>query len=298
MSQSPTALASPPPLPEARVVPLTAGEAFVRVAPGPPAALPVLLVHGWQATADLNFFPLFAPLAERHPVVAADLRGHGRSVHPETPFSLADAADDQAELLRHLGIDRALVVGYSLGSAVAQAMAGRHRDLVAGLVLMAGELGGRRRPHEKVYDRIGGWQGTAQRLTTGRWGAHRLVSKAAKENPAAESLRPWLVAEMERGHAGSLREAGRALARFDGRAIAEDAEVPATVVITRRDRLVRPLRQERLAEAWRARTIDVDADHDAPVAQPEAFTEALLAAIAQTAEAASSASAVLTKRSA
>jgi pimeloyl-ACP methyl ester carboxylesterase len=261
------------------------GELFVRTADCPQGALPVLLIHGWQATADLNFHPVFAPLAARHAVIAADLRGHGRSLYPEDAFTLEDAADDNAALLRDLDVTRCIVVGYSIGTAVAQVLVDRHPDVVAGLVLVGGELAPDRRPHEKVYDRAGGWQGTAQRTTSGRWGAHRLVDKAAKEHPAAEHLRGWLVAEMERGHTGSIRAAGRALARFDGRPIAGRHKVPTAVVITRRDRLVRPARQERLAQAWDAAVFDLDADHDAPLARPRELTAAVLDAIGSVADA-------------
>ncbi|HUR78276.1 MAG TPA: alpha/beta fold hydrolase, partial [Acidimicrobiales bacterium] len=111
-----------------------------RVAHDNPAALPVLLLHGWQASADLNFAPLFGPLSELHPVIAPDLRGHGRSLYPEEPFTIEDAADDAAALLADLGVARAVVLGYSLGTAVAQMMVARHRSLVAGIVLMGGEL--------------------------------------------------------------------------------------------------------------------------------------------------------------
>jgi 3-oxoadipate enol-lactonase len=256
------------------------GEFFVRTTQGPGDTLPVVLIHGWQATADVNFFPLYAPLSERHRVIAADLRGHGRSVYSERGFTLEDAADDNAALLRDLGYERAIVAGYSIGTAVTQTMVQRHPGLVAGVVLMAGEFVPHRRPHEKVYDRMGGWQATAQRLTSGRWGAHRVVSKSARENPALEAHREWLVAEMERGHSADLRAAGRCLARFDGAPIAAAANgLPAAAVITRRDHLVRPVRQERLAEAWRAPVVDLDADHDAPVAQPAAFVAAALQAI-------------------
>jgi pimeloyl-ACP methyl ester carboxylesterase len=92
-----------------------------------------------------------------------------------------------------------------------------------------------------------------------------------------------MVAEMERGHTGSLRAAGRALGRFDGAWIAAAHDVPAAVVITRRDHVVRPERQERLAEAWRAVIVDLDADHDAPIAAPAAFTAAVLEGVERTA---------------
>jgi pimeloyl-ACP methyl ester carboxylesterase len=269
---------SPPPLPlgEVRSVP-GRGEIFVRrCGPGNAAsAPPVLLLHGWQATADTNFFPLYGPLGERRVVVAPDLRGHGRSLYPEEPFTLEDAADDAAALLHDLGIAHAVVLGYSLGTAVAQVMVHRHRSLVDGLVLMGGELAPNRRPHEKVYDRWGGWLATAQRLTSGRRAAHRIVDKAKVENPDIERLRGWLVREFERGHVASLRAAGRALSRLDGRAIAaRHPEMPASVVVTERDRLVRPARQRALAEAWNAGIVSLDADHDAPITQPAAFVDA------------------------
>lgn len=271
----------PPSLPLGEVRPVPArGEIFLRRADGPAGAPPVLLLHGWQATADVNFFPLYAQLAAHHPVIAPDLRGHGRSFYPEEPFTIEDAADDAAALLVDLDVDQAIVVGYSLGTAVAQMMVARHRDRVAGVVLMGGEFAPQRRPHEKVYDRIGGWTATGMRLTNGRWSQHRLVDKAARETPAIEQHRNWLVREMERGHTASLRAAGRALARFDGRPIASaHADVPVAVVITERDALVRPARQRKLATAWRAHTVSLDANHDAPVAQPDAFAAAALSAI-------------------
>ena len=270
----------PPALPPGEVIAVPGrGELFVRRADAPADAVPVLLVHGWQATADLNFFPLYAPLAHRHPVIAADLRGHGRSVYPETDFTLEDAADDHAALLRHLGIQRAIIAGYSIGTAVTQVLVERHPDLVAGIVLAAGELRGVERPHETVYLRMGGWIGTAIRLTTGRWGAHRVVSKATRETSEGQHLRAWLIAEMERGHTGSIRAAGRALGRFDGRPIASRHDVAAAVVVTSRDRLVRPRRQHALAVAWGADVVELDADHDAPIAQPAAFVAAMLEAV-------------------
>jgi 3-oxoadipate enol-lactonase len=248
--------------------------------PGPPTAPTCLLIHGWQATADLNFFPLFGPLGERHRVVAADLRGHGRSTYTEDSFTLEAAADDNAALLHALGVERAIVVGYSLGSAVAQVMVARHPELVAGLVLGAGELCPNRQPRlKKAALRLGGWVGTLQRLTEGRRSAHSLVRRAKRTNPTVESLRGWLVAEMERGHSGSLRAAGRALGRFDGSSLAASASVPAASVITLRDRLVPQQQQRVLAGAWRAHAATLDADHDAPIARPEAFADAMLAAI-------------------
>ena len=65
-----------PDLPPGRHVRLPGrGTTFVRELPGPHGAPTVLLLHGWTATADLNFFPCYAPLAEHFRVVAIDLSG-------------------------------------------------------------------------------------------------------------------------------------------------------------------------------------------------------------------------------
>jgi len=90
-----------------------------------------------MATADLNWFLLYEALAVQHTVIAPNLRGHGRGIRTNRTFSLEDCADDCAALLREMGIDRAVVVGCSMGGPVALRIWERHPDLVAGLVLEA-----------------------------------------------------------------------------------------------------------------------------------------------------------------
>jgi len=79
------------------------GDVFVRYQAGPPGAPTVLLLHGWMASADLNWLGTFPVLAGRYHVVAMDHRGHGRGIRSREPFSLEDCADDAAGLLRELG---------------------------------------------------------------------------------------------------------------------------------------------------------------------------------------------------
>ncbi|MDQ6798913.1 MAG: alpha/beta fold hydrolase, partial [Actinomycetota bacterium] len=126
------------------------GETFVRETDGPGNSLPVLLLHGWTASADTTWFGVYEPLAERHRVVAMDLRGHGRGIRAEEPFSLEACADDAAGLLQLLSTGPAIVVGYSLGGAVALLMSQRHPDLVAGLVLAATALEWRTTTRERL----------------------------------------------------------------------------------------------------------------------------------------------------
>jgi pimeloyl-ACP methyl ester carboxylesterase len=64
----------------------------------------VLLLHGWTASGDLQFFTAYEALAQHYSFVAVDHRGHGRGMRTVSPFALEDVADDCAALLRTLGI--------------------------------------------------------------------------------------------------------------------------------------------------------------------------------------------------
>ena len=73
------------------------GELFVRLHRHPdPAAPTVLLLHGWTASSDLQFFTAYEALAERCTFVGIDHRGHGRGLRSPDAFTLEDAADDAA----------------------------------------------------------------------------------------------------------------------------------------------------------------------------------------------------------
>ncbi|WP_328419614.1 alpha/beta fold hydrolase [Streptomyces sp. NBC_00443] len=94
----------------------------------------ILLIAGlsdpaeaWQAQLD--------GLSDRYRVIAFDNRGSGRTPLPDGPMSVAMMADDAAELLRAFQVDRAHVVAFSGGSAIAQELALRHPEAVRSLVL-------------------------------------------------------------------------------------------------------------------------------------------------------------------
>jgi len=127
-----------PPLPPGREIDLPGrGRSFVRIADGPPGAPTLLLLHGWTASADLNWFRCYGPLSRHFTVMAIDHRGHGRGIRSRRPFSLSACADDAAALVEELGIERVIAVGYSMGGPIAQLLWKRHPELVEGLVLCA-----------------------------------------------------------------------------------------------------------------------------------------------------------------
>jgi pimeloyl-ACP methyl ester carboxylesterase len=87
-------------------------------------------------SGSLGFWePLVAPFAERHRVIAFDSRGLGQSERGDGRITVASLAADAAALLDALDIERAHVLGWSLGSAVAQELALAYPDRVGGLVL-------------------------------------------------------------------------------------------------------------------------------------------------------------------
>ena len=96
----------------------------------------LVLLHGGVAPS-LTFGALLAAMARTHRVIAIHLRGHGLSTDENTPWSAELMADDVAAVIRHLGLARARLMGYSLGAAVALQVAIRHPALVEKLVPVA-----------------------------------------------------------------------------------------------------------------------------------------------------------------
>jgi pimeloyl-ACP methyl ester carboxylesterase len=262
----------PPDLPPGRVINLAGrGEVFVRDCGGAPANPAVLLVHGWTASADLNFFPVYAQLADSYRVIALDLRGHGRGMRSTEPFSLEDCADDAAALLGQLGAGQAIVVGYSMGGPVGMLLARRHPGTVAALVMQATALEWRRTVRERMVWRLLAVLELSLRLGTGTGVTERLLRQTIEEAPELEAYRPWLAAEFRRGLARELADAGRALSRYDAQPWASELGLPAAMLITTSDRLVRPSKQRELAEALHAQVIEVDADHDLPLVNGDEY---------------------------
>jgi pimeloyl-ACP methyl ester carboxylesterase len=95
---------------------------------------PLVLLHGGMLTIELSFATLIPTLARRHRVVAVELQGHGRTADVDRPITPANSAGDVVALLDHLGIDRAHVLGHSMGGAVALELAVHHPDRVLSVV--------------------------------------------------------------------------------------------------------------------------------------------------------------------
>jgi pimeloyl-ACP methyl ester carboxylesterase len=270
----------PPTLPLGAIVRVAdRGDVFVRYQAGPPGAPTVLLLHGWMASADLNWLGTFPALAGRYHVVAMDHRGHGRGIRTREPFSLEDCADDAAGLLGELRVRNAIVAGYSMGGPVALLMARRRPDLVRGLVLVATAA-------ELAHSAFRRGMGPAMQLLAPlvRSGLpDRIVGEFVGSRPAflgelAEQA-PWLAGEMKRLNPSDIVGAGRAIAAFDARPWLAELETRAACVVTQRDLLVGPDRQRSTAAALGAPVIEVAGGHAACVTDPEVLGAAVRQAV-------------------
>ena len=261
-------------VPRGRYVNLDNGSrAFVRIAGEPGAEPPVLLLHGLGATAALNWAGCFDPLAARTQVIALDHRGHGRGPRVGNHFRLADCADDAAALLRALGTGPAIVVGYSMGGPIAQLLAHRHPELVAGLVFCATARDFRGRPADRLRFSTIGVAAAAAAI-----GPRQLTPSIVPVLPGG--LRPvgWALAELRRHEPAAVLSAAAALGRFSSREWIGSLDMPAAVIVHTRDRLVPASRQRKLAAALPpgATVIEVDADHMGVGRDPGLYAEALL----------------------
>lgn len=274
-------LIDPPELLPARAVVVPGrGEFFVRHHAHPdPGAPTVLLLHGWTASADLQFFTAYAEMASIASVVAIDHRGHGRGLRPDVDFTLEDCADDAAAVCSVLGITRVVAVGYSMGGPIAMLLARRHPPLVAGLVLAATALEWRASARERARFTLSRILGPVTRRLV-RPSTVRFVfsRRIGPRHPLRRQL-GWMMSEWRRNDPWHMAQAGRALSRFDARPWVASLGLPAVVVLTTRDRLVPPGKQRALAEVARAEVIPLDGDHFVNVGDPTAFSSATLGAI-------------------
>lgn len=117
------------------------GETLAYLELGNPQGPPVVLVHGYTDNAR-DWAPLTPYLAKRFRLIVIDLRGHGQSSKPECCYTRQDFAYDIKLLLDQLKIERADVVGHSLGSIVTQTFA-EYWPERTGKVVLISSTGGR-----------------------------------------------------------------------------------------------------------------------------------------------------------
>jgi pimeloyl-ACP methyl ester carboxylesterase len=249
------------------------GELFLRDTGGD--GPPVMLLHGWLATADMNWAGAYGTLVEAgYRVLAIDHRGHGRGLRSMAPFRLSDCAADAAAALRELDAAPATVVGYSMGGAIAQLVARDHPDVASGIVLSGTAQHWQEAESKRVWRAMGAFGlmlSVAPRLSF-----QAGFKRAGLADPERTA---WALGELMRHSARDVAEAGRELGRFDSRSWLGSVNVPAAVVVTSKDSAVSPRKQRELAGALHASLFEAPIDHLEVTTRGDLYNGPLLEAI-------------------
>lgn len=261
------------------------GTTFVRDSGARAGAPALVLLHGWAVTADLNWFAAYPALTERYRVVTIDHRGHGRGIRPQAgKVRLSDCADDVAALLDVLGIDQAVIVGYSMGGAIAQLVWRRHPERVAGLVLCSTARHFQGGPITGLWYRSYTPLATVANVFSGP--AQAFVRKRVEHRVASDERADWMRSELERADPAGLLTSMRSVGRIRSNRWIGEVDVPAAVIVTTKDRTVPTRNQRKLVQAVgadvdrHAATYEVVGPHDSIVTRTDQYIPKLLDAVA------------------
>jgi 3-oxoadipate enol-lactonase len=189
-------------------------------------------------------------------VLVPDNRGTGHTPLPSRPWTIGDMADDVASVIRAAGVDKAVIVGISMGGMIAQEVALRHADVVAGLLLMATWPGlpyGRLPPLSSIGDLLSS-VGRRRELDT----LARLVLPDTELANARELLSGWvrLMREQSPPRKTFLGQFAAITTHSTGRRLGRIA-APVRVVAGMADRLVPPRNSEILAAKIPGATLEL-----------------------------------------
>jgi len=227
----------------------------------------VLLSHGYSATGRM-WRPQRPALEPRYRLVSWDMRGHGHTESPGDParYSEALTVADMRGLLTHLGIDRAVVGGLSLGGYMSLAFYRRHPEMVRALIICDSGPGYRnaearaawnQRAHERARD-------LEARGLEALSGSSREMREAMRDHRSAQGL----------AHAARGMLAQQDAAVIDS---LPAIRVPTLVVLGDRDTpFVAPC--EYMAKKIAGARLEVikDAGHSSNLDQPDAFNRVVL----------------------
>ena len=223
----------------------------------------VLLSHGYSATSQMWKGQVDA-LTDRYRVITWDMRGHGETDSPEDQgeYSEAKTVDDMAAILRHLGLETAVIGGLSLGGYMSLAFNVAHPDMVRALMLF--DCG----PGYKNPKAREGWNETASKR------AENFEAKGLDALGSSDEVR----VSTHKSAEGLARAARGMLAQFDSRIIEslETIAVPTLVLVGADDTPFLGASDYMSAKIPGAVRVTVpEAGHAANIHQPAAFNAAV-----------------------
>lgn len=257
---------------------------FVRDS-GRTSAPAVVLAHGMWCEGGM-FAPVAKELAGDYRVVTPDFRAHGRSEVPASSWTISDLAIDLLTILDTIGIERAVIAGFSMGGMAALQLAISHPDRVGGLVLLSTSAG----PEEKFRIlQIGVLVGLLNAV-----GPQEVIVREASRTTFSREFRRSYPERVERWER-AIRAMKRPALVQALQAIAErpsvlkhlgHIRVPVHIATGADDRVLRPRWSRAMHEEIRASRLTVfeGAGHAIPIERPDE-TAGLIAELIEAAEA-------------
>jgi non-heme chloroperoxidase len=235
---------------------------------GDATGVPVVMLHGvtdsWR-----SFEPVLPHLPDDVRALAVTQRGHGDAPKPESGYRIEDLAGDVVDLLDELEIERAILVGHSMGSWVARQIAIDHPDRVLGLVL-AGAFQGSLVGDPEVATAMKELADVPDPVPDEVAREFQLSTLAS---PIAPELLDTFVAESLKLPAQAWRELFLGFAELDQPDGAEELPMPALLVWGDRDAFIPREVQDRVLEALPDARLEVyeGVGHALHWEQPERF---------------------------
>ncbi len=236
----------------------------------------VLLIHGFPLDRTI-WEPQAQALTGQHRVITPDLRGHGQSQATPPPYSMDTYVDDLRALLDHLGIERAVVGGLSMGGYITLAFYRKHPERVLGLVLADTKAGPDTPEGKKGRDdmadlaRREGAKAIADRMLP------RMFAPATYENnkPLVEQVRRMMEVTSVDGIVGALNAMRD---RPDSTPLLGQVRIPSLIVVGQEDTLIPVAESQKMAEQIAGARLEVvpGAGHLSSLEQPEVVSRALV----------------------
>ncbi len=233
---------------------------------------PIVFLHGMGSNGrDWKF--QIEHFRDQGPIVTIDLRGHGNSSGHDGEFSIPQFRDDVVLTLDHLGIQRAHLVGLSLGGAVAADVGLEYPGRVASLTLVNAPM--ELKPHS-LKDFVMGLQRLSMALFCSRAYLAKIMGAKLFPKPEQESLRQSLAESFEELDRWAYIRTLFSLARLNLRDRLDQLKMPTLVVSGDRDYW--PV-AEKQADAKRIPkgcfVLIEDSGHATPADQPARFNDQL-----------------------
>lgn len=253
-------------LPSGRLVTLTDDVTTRLYDTGEEDLPPVVMLHGMAATGMLNWYQTFQRLRGEYRLIAFDQRWHGKGYQGD--FDFGTLTDDVLRVLDHLGLERPVLGGYSMGGLVSQLTARRDPSRLAGLVLAATGSGAERNALEKIT--LGGFTRSVPVLNAVPTEVGEVIDEEVDDDEMG--VHTWALRELSSVSMAVHRNVIAEVARFNSTTWLPELELPVAIVKTMHDIAFPQFIQDEMADLLpHSAVFPINAGHAVCATQPGNF---------------------------